>query len=105
MELLFGKNISLVLDGVNFECVDCQAVPISRDEVNFDNALLIDGWRFQWNGEGLAIAQTSAVAISETVKDNEGNWFKFLYLLIPIAIFALIFTVLFLRRKKNEKNH
>lgn len=101
-KLLFEKKISLVLEEVDFECVDCQVVPISRGEVNFDNALLVDGWRFQWNGEGLNIGQAPVAATSETVKDNQESSFKYLYLLIPIAVFVSVFIILYFKRRKHE---
>jgi len=103
-KLLFENKLSSLLDGVDFECVDCQTIPLSRGEVSFDNALLIDGWRFQWNGEGLKINEVEAgtvAAISESVGDNENNWLKFLYLGISIMVFALIFVVLRSKKKKT----
>jgi len=49
--LLTAYNISSVLEGVNYKIVDPQPVPLSGKNIYFENAIELNGWIFQWNGE------------------------------------------------------
>ena len=80
--------------------------PLSKDQsyskgkVNFDNALLVDGWRFQWNGEGLDNSlPVSATALASS--SNKINWSKIFYPALVI-VFVLIFMISVYKKKKNE---
>lgn len=60
------------------------------------------------NGEELDISQSepeTIAAISESVGDNKNNWPKYLYLLIPIALFVLVLIILFSKKKRHEPTH
>jgi len=101
-KLLFESDISSALEELDYEVVSPEPVSLSRKEINFDNALLIGGWRFQWNGRGLDKTSESAVAaVSESLKNKKTNWSKFFYLAL-IVVFVLIFIISFYKKRKNE---
>lgn len=109
-KLLTAENLSQVLNGVKIKPIKPKPVLLSGsafpqmkvlEAVEFDNAIQIDGWVFQWNGGDLNTDQMSGTAaIVESVKGNQESSFKFLYLVIPIVIFALIFIILLLKKRK-----
>jgi len=51
-DLLMSENLSGVLENLEFEAIEPQPVFISGSKVEFDNAIKIQGWTFQWNSEG-----------------------------------------------------
>jgi len=99
-KLLFEDDILSVLEGLDYTIIVPELVSFSNGEVNFDNALLIDGWRFQWNGEGLdnslPINATALAGLS-----NKINWSKIFYSAL-IIIFVLIFITSVYKKKKSE---
>jgi len=52
-EILTTENLTATLDEIDFEIIAPQSVPISGKSVEFDNAININGWGFQWKGEGI----------------------------------------------------
>jgi rhodanese-related sulfurtransferase len=54
-ELLVGENLSDILQGAEFKVIEPIEVAIPGETVEFDNAILVDDWIFQWNGEGIEI--------------------------------------------------
>ena len=52
-KLLLTDNISLAVKGVDYEVIEPEAVALSGRNVYFDNAIQLDGWIFQWDGEGI----------------------------------------------------
>lgn len=47
-ELLTAEDISRVLEGREFETIDPQPVPLSGRNIEFENAVKINGWAFEW---------------------------------------------------------
>ncbi|UCC91116.1 MAG: hypothetical protein JSW24_01370 [Dehalococcoidia bacterium] len=54
-ELLVGDDLSDILQGAEFKVIETTEVVIPGKTVEFDNAILVDDWIFQWNGEGIEI--------------------------------------------------
>lgn len=54
-KLLIDDNLPEVLKGAEFKIIEPIEVAIPGKNVEFDNAILIDDWIFQWNGEELGI--------------------------------------------------
>jgi len=54
-ELLVGDNLPDILQDAEFKAIEPMGVVIPGKTVEFDNAILIDDWIFQWNGESLGI--------------------------------------------------
>ncbi|MCK4521097.1 MAG: hypothetical protein KAU20_00865 [Nanoarchaeota archaeon] len=52
-ELLITENLSAALEGINFVIIKSSAIAISGRSIYFDNAIELDGWIFQWNGESI----------------------------------------------------
>ena len=52
-KLLLADDLSLALDSLNFSEIAPKPVSISHDEIMFSHAVMIDGWRLQWNGAGV----------------------------------------------------
>ncbi len=102
--LLSESDISSVLEELDYEIVIPEPISLSGEEVSFDNALLIDGWRFQWKGKGLGdISAASIAAASEGLKNKKTSWSKLFYLAL-IVVFALIFLISIYKKRKNEPN-
>jgi len=101
-KLLFEDDVSFLLEESNYTTITPEPVSLSKGEVNFDNALLIGGWRFQWNGKGLdKVSEPGVAAVSEGLKNRKVNWSKPFYLAL-ITVFALVFIVLVYRSKKKK---
>jgi len=52
-KLLTSKNISRAVEGVNYKIVEPRPVALSGRYLYFENAIELEGWIFQWNGEGI----------------------------------------------------
>jgi len=77
-ELLTTDNISSVIEGINYSIIESKPVSLSGKKVSFDNAIQLDGWIFQWNGEKINISTqqntTSAITnISQGAKSDRGE--------------------------------
>jgi len=59
-DLLAKDDLSEILKDVEFEKIEPFKIPLSGKYVEFDNAIKIDNWIFQWNGEELEIPVISA---------------------------------------------
>jgi len=49
--LLTIDDIGSVLEEINYKIIDSKPVLLSGKKIYFDNAIQLDGWIFQWNGE------------------------------------------------------
>ncbi len=69
--LLTSDNISLALENAGYEIIKPEPVPLSGDRVEFDNAIKIQGWIFQWNGESIGSSSNQTSGIDDkTAADN-----------------------------------
>lgn len=53
---LFDENLNKIFEDIKFEEIEPIKIVISEGYIEFDNAILIGGWIFQWNGERLDIS-------------------------------------------------
>jgi len=67
-ELLTSNNISSVIKNINYEVIEPKPVPLSGRFLYFDNAIKLNGWIFEWNGEKINQIQTN-----ETNENLSGN--------------------------------
>ncbi len=51
--LLFEEDIAGLLGGLGYEEIEPVPVQLSGSQTNFEHAVQLGGWIFQWNGEGL----------------------------------------------------
>ena len=58
INLLTSSNLSSILKGINHTVIEPQPVALSGKNIYFDNAIELDGWIFQWNGEGIGAKKT-----------------------------------------------
>ena len=80
-KLLFADDINFIIDKESFayNIIDSKPVALSGKNIYFDNAIQLDGWIFQWNGEkinaGLQQNTTSTIAniINEDTKNITGK--------------------------------
>lgn len=79
--LLTSENLSSTLEGIKFEKIKAQPIPISDAKIEFENAVKIDNWIFQWNGKAKLLG-----GISEILKPGFKGW----YWAIILAIFLLV---------------
>jgi len=54
--LLTGDNLPNILKDTEFKTIQPREVALSGKNIEWENAILIDDWIFQWNGEKLAIS-------------------------------------------------
>ncbi len=52
---LFNEDLNKVFEGIEFKKIEPIRVAISEDYIEFDNAISIGNWIFQWNGPELEI--------------------------------------------------
>jgi hypothetical protein len=97
-KLLTAENLSNTLEGAEFEIVEPQAVVLSGREVHFDNAIKLDGWIFQWNGEGIEGQKDGNIHGNNT--EGEISWVPIV--LVIVAIIAVI-TACFLFKGKGVR--
>jgi len=88
-KILFEKDLSKALDGVNFTTVDPEPVRISHDEIIFSHAVKIDNWTLQWNGED----------VKPIIKKKQSLSGYNLYGIILVLIFLAIILSSFRVRK------
>ncbi|MBD3310303.1 hypothetical protein GF351_03735 [Candidatus Woesearchaeota archaeon] len=55
--LLTAENISSVFHNLDYKVEEPRTVPLSGSSVLFDNAIQLDGWLFQWNGEAVGTSR------------------------------------------------
>jgi len=56
-KLLISQNISATVEGVNYKIIEPHPVALSGRYLYFENAIELDGWIFQWNGQPLKISK------------------------------------------------
>lgn len=62
-KLLIIDDINSVLEEINYQIIEPKPVPLSGKNIYFDNAIQLDSWIFQWNGEKI---NTDAQQIATT---------------------------------------
>ncbi len=67
--LLLTDDAVSALEGMEYETIDPLEVPLSGDKVLFDNAVKVQGWTFQWNGEGVEDSGDD-ISIDDTSADT-----------------------------------
>jgi len=50
-ELLRTDDTASVIENINYKIIEPKPILLSGRKVNFDSAIQLDGWIFQWNGE------------------------------------------------------
>ena len=71
-KLLLNDDVEDVLKSKYYEIVEAEPVALSGSKVEFDNAIRIDGWLFQWNGKEIPdsiVGENSAVNGNATTQD------------------------------------
>jgi len=53
-ELLVTENLSKTFENILYKIAEPQSVHLSGKSITFENAIDVDGWLFQWNGEAIA---------------------------------------------------
>jgi len=72
-ELLITDNISSAIEGINYNIIEPKPIPLSSKKIHFDNAIQLDGWIFQWNGEKINTnSEQNTGLISADVFSSEG---------------------------------
>jgi len=65
--LLTAEDLSSAVEGFDYSVVEPVPVPLSGKNVNFENAIKINGWIFQWNGEAIRTSRCPSCP-------KPGNW-------------------------------
>ncbi|MCK5234335.1 MAG: hypothetical protein KAJ88_00695 [Candidatus Aenigmarchaeota archaeon] len=82
--LLLTDDAVSALEDIEYEVIEPLEVPLSGDKVLFDNAVRVQGWIFQWDGEGV---DDSGAVINDTVVDDSTGRNKIsLYTLSLVAL-------------------
>jgi len=69
-KLLFDENLNKVLEGIKFEKIESTRVVISEGYIEFDNAISIGNWIFQWNGLELEILPSEEGTTTTTTTEE-----------------------------------
>lgn len=71
--LLVEHDLNQVLKGVEFEKINPLKVPLSGKYVEFDNAIKVVDWIFQWNGEGVTFPSKEKPLAAVVPPEVEGE--------------------------------
>ena len=72
-ELILG-DMEEVLKGREYKIVEPSPVPLSGKEVNFENAVEVEGWVVQWNGEPVKEKEVNETGrVKEETNDTDEN--------------------------------
>lgn len=76
--LLTIDNITSIVEGIDYKVIESKPVPLSGKKIYFDNAIQLDGWIFQWNGEKVNIGTqqnttSTIINISQGAKSDRGE--------------------------------
>jgi hypothetical protein len=119
--LLTGDNLSAVLEGISFQAVEPEPVLLSGvrfpqldvlQSAEFEHAIKIDNWIFQWNGEeissGVSEEPDNNVSGTEPANNTGGNpsgievdWSRMIISLIS-AIIIISAIILIYKRVKSR---
>jgi len=88
--LLLTDDAVSALEGMEYETIDSLEVPLSGGKVLFDNAVKVQGWIFQWNGEGVEDSGDD-VSINDTIADTSAGRNEIS--LVTLGLIALADTV------------
>ncbi len=115
-ELITTKNIQQTLEKTIYETTTPLSVPLSGKYVRFENAVLIGGWIFQWNGEYIEQNYTqtnnsqNSQNSSQEQNDQDLNLVKILSLAAvdavnpcALAVLALILISIITHNPQNKK--
>jgi len=73
-ELLITNDIVSFIKNIDYRIIESQPVLLSGKDISFDNAIELNGWIFQWNGEKIDVAiqenSTSTIVNSSIAKSN-----------------------------------
>lgn len=69
-DLLVSDDVLSVLEGAQYDVIKPVAAPISGADIPFDNAVRVEGWIFQWNGEGF---DDSVIVVNDSGSDVGAN--------------------------------
>ena len=73
-ELLITKDIVSFIKNIDYRIIESKPILLSGKDIFFDNAIELNGWVFQWNGEKIDVAiqenSTSTIANSSIAKSN-----------------------------------
>jgi hypothetical protein len=100
-KLILDDNLSDVLNGKDYTPIQPVVVEISGKDIEFDNAIQVDDWIFQWNGDRMGISpakegnQTPEIEPAAPVK-HQVTMAKIVSLALVDAVNPCAFAVLLL---------
>ena len=102
-KLLLEDNLPIVLEGEDYIPIEPEVVKLSGKNLEFDNAILVGDWVFQWNGDRMGIppAVEGVMLPDETLPqpaaiEHEVTLVKIISLALVDAINPCAFAVLLL---------
>jgi len=74
-KLLFSsdKEMLKVLESLSYKTLNDLSEDISGGEINFENAVQLDGWIFRWNGDNVKGGNINNTGVLNTEKNNKQN--------------------------------
>ena len=71
--LILEEDLSLILNGEEYTPIEPERISLSGKNLDFDNAILVDDWVFQWNGDRMGIppAEENVLLPGETLPETE----------------------------------
>ncbi len=117
-DLLLKDNITEVLENKTFELIEPENVPLSGSYLPFENAVKVDDWVFQWNGDYLNINGENNTGNNSNIngtitngKKTEITWAKIMSLAAvdavnpcALAVLILMLTAILSYNPKSKRN-
>ena len=115
--LLLQDDIKTVLNNQKYSITKPQPVMLSGSKVEFEHAINLAGWTFQWNGDGVLTDSIGGAGNSQASQNNitdikfDPTWAKIISLAVvdavnpcALAVLILMLTAIIAYNPHNRKN-
>jgi len=94
-KLLITEDILSVLKNIEFEEIEPKPVSISDGQIEFSNAVKINDWILEWNGESslITIGESDFKDIEGINHVTESSWKSWYWIIIIFAFFIVFFIL------------
>jgi len=113
-ELLLSEDIVETLKDLPYTTIDTEKVYLSGADVEFEHAVELDGWKFQWNGDDVSEKtneQTNSSSTKPTIEENDLSVSKIMYLAAvdavnpcAIAVLTLMLIAIMTYNPRKKRN-
>ena len=91
--LMFEEDLTDVLKGKDYTPIEPEVVGLSGEDIQFDNAILVGDWVFQWNGDRMGVGPPVAGVAPPGIETSPPEAIKHKVTLAKIVSLALVDAV------------